>query len=190
MVKFTANIDVKMKKDAKGLMKELQALADKRVLVGVPEEADNRDEAGEKRPIGNAALAFIHDNGSPAAGIPARPFMKPGIDKAQNKINLQLRQAAGFFLDGDAEQGEMALHRVGMIGQNAIRNAIEEGENFAPLLRATLLGRIRSRKSLHEYFKNKPWRNDEKFEVISSFKPLIDTGELLKSISYVIEGVG
>ena len=79
MIQGEFSCTVKVKKDMRNLLKELDALAQKRVLVGVPEDADSRGEEGYKTPIGNAALAYIHDNGSPRQGIPARPFMQPGI---------------------------------------------------------------------------------------------------------------
>lgn len=185
MIKTTVSYTVNTKKDVRALFGDLEALAQKRVLVGVPQDEDPR-EKGEG--IGNAMLAYIHDNGSPAQGIPARPFMQPGIKKAKNKINQELKLAAQKFMLGNEEEGTVHLERAGFHAVSSIRKVIEKGIGFTPLKRATLLGRLRRRKSLHAYFKNKPWRNDEKFELLQSFKPLIDTGEMMKSITYVVEG--
>lgn len=187
MIATTINTQIKTIKDAKDILKELQQVASYRVLVGVPEENNERQE-GEK--IGNASLARIHDKGSPKAGIPPRPFMIPGIKKAQRTINKEMKAAAQLFLSGDTEQAHFALTRAGFAGQIGIQTIINQSIGFVPLKRGTLLGRIRKRKYLNKYFKNKPWRNDEKFELISSFKPLIDTAEMMKSITFVVEGPG
>jgi hypothetical protein len=160
------------------IWEELKVLADKRVLVGVTEDTSDRPDGK----LTNAFLAYIHDNGAPSRGIPARPFMKPGIAKAQGRINREMRLAAKSFIDGNASEGTLALHRAGMVAQNSIRMVISKGEGFSPLKRGTLLGRMRRRKYLYK----KLYKSQREL-YMSSFKPLIDTGELLKSISYQVE---
>jgi hypothetical protein len=172
------------KKDAKDLMKELKALSKNRVLVGVPEEENDR---GDGTGIGNAALAYIHDNGSPKQGIPARPFMQPGIARAQNRINNFMFIAAKKFMSNDKDGGMKALASAGLAAQNGIRGIIRDGVGFAPLKRGTLLGRIRKRKGLYNRFKKHPELSQDKEAMMASFKPLMDTNEMLKSITYVIE---
>jgi len=183
MVTPGVSLKIKTKKEAKVILKQLKALTGYRVLVGVPEENDPR-ETGEK--IGNAGLAYIHDNGSPLRGIPARPFMRPGIAKAQRQISINLKIAAAALLDGTKEGVLIALNTAGMIAQNSIRNVILAGEGFAPLKRSTLLGRLRRRKGLSMKYK-KPGMKAQKEEFLGSLKPLIDTAEMLKSISYIVE---
>ena len=69
MISVTSETTVKTIKSAENLMADLQAIAQYQVLVGVPEEKDTR----LKGEVGNAMLAYVHDNGSPKQGIPARP---------------------------------------------------------------------------------------------------------------------
>jgi len=183
MISFEATVKIKTKKDVDQIMAPLQALAKKRVLVGVPEAEDPRDN-DEK--IGNAALAYIHDNGAPSVGIPARSFMKPGIAKAQKKINRELRLAAHASMEGSPEGVDLALNAAGMIAQSSIQNIILEGQGFVPLKRATIFGRIRRRPYLKADFKN---NKGLKEEYIASAKPLMDTNQLLKAITYVIEDI-
>ena len=64
-------------------------LASTRVMVGVPAEKGSRSD-GE--PINNAALLYIHDNGAPEAGIPARETLMPGIMSVQGEINAGLEK--------------------------------------------------------------------------------------------------
>lgn len=184
MIAFEASVKIKTKRDFDDIMEPLQALGKKRVLVGVPENEDPREQDGGS--IGNAALAYIHDNGAPSVGIPARPFMQPGINKVQSKINRELRTAATAALEGTPEGVDLALNSAGMIAQSSIRNIIRTSEGFAPLKRATLLGRVRKRSYLMDKFKN---NKGLKEEYMASLKPLMDTNQLLRAITYVIEDI-
>ena len=171
------------------MVKDIIALTKKEVLVGVPEDKSTRDpdiwfEKGSiqvrKPKINNATLAAIHDNGSPKQNIPARPFMKPGIAKAQDRINKGMLQAAKAQLNKDSAGVAKAFEKVGLVAQAGIRNVINEGEGFSPLQRSTLLGRLRRRKAA------KKWTKDKRENVMESMHPLIDTGQLRNSISYVV----
>ena len=209
MISTTATVtEVKTKIDIESLLSELNALSKNRVLVGVPSEKSAREfsveewEDRKKNPIKdkitNAQLAFIHDRGSPKMNIPARPFMKPGIAKAQDQINREFKAAAMAKLDGKESQVQEKLHRAGLIAQNSIRNVIRRGEGFVPLKRGTLLARTRKRAyAWYQLSKAEmegaskaqkaAMRGAKREAIMGSFKPLIDTGALLKSISYVVE---
>ena len=113
--------------------------------------------------------------------------MQPGIKKAKVKIYLELKLASERFLAGDETEGQKHLEQAGMLAVSAIRMIIEKGAGFSPLKRATLLGRLRKRKSLYSQLKGK---KEDREEIMASFKPLIDTGEMMKSITYVVEDVG
>jgi hypothetical protein len=186
MIAFTQDVKINTKIDVQDILKNLQALSGNRVLVGVPEGEDPRS-SDPKAKVGNAALARIHDLGSPKQGIPARPFMKPGIAKAQNYINVALKEAASYWLAKDKEQFNMALVRAGFAAQTSIQNVINKGEGFVPLKRATLLGRLRKRKYLWNYY-HKPWMKDKKNEFLATLHPLIDSGSLRNAITFVVEG--
>jgi hypothetical protein len=164
---------------AEQMMKDVLELTKMQVLVGVPEEKDPR-ETGED--VGNAALAYIHDKGSPLAGIPARPFMDPGIKNAQEIINAEFMKLARKQLeDKDEDTIKKGFTRIGLIAQNSIKKIFNTSEGFAPLKRATLLGRLRKRKAA------KKWTDERREEVMISLKPLVDTGNLRNAISFVVE---
>ena len=95
--------------------------------------------------------------------------------------------ASQQFLAGDDEKGQKHLETAGVHAVSAIRMIIEKGTGFTPLKRATLLGRLRRRKSLHAKLKGK---KEKREEAMASFKPLIDTAEMMKSITYVVEEAG
>lgn len=153
---------VKITKDAvNDTIKAILKLAKKDVLVGVPESAGEHEDAE----ISNAALAYIHNYGAPAANIPARPFMEPGIETAKPKIVGQMKKAGQAATDRNVEAVEKSLHACGLIAQNSVRAAITDGD-FAPLKPATVKARERAGHS--------------------GDKPLIVTGQLRNAITYVV----
>lgn len=184
---ISAKVTVKTDK-MKKILEDLQALGDAQVLVGVPAASsiNERKPVGEEKRdssnVTNAFLAYIHDNGSPVAGIPAREFMRPGIRKVQNKISKLLSSAARAFLDKNEGEAFKELTRAGLVASSSIKEVINDGEGFEPLKRGTLLGRVRSRK----YLKKLP--KDQKEEVMASFHPLVWTGQLRNAITYVVRG--
>jgi hypothetical protein len=139
----------------------LASMTRRRVLVGVPSDKSAR----KAEPITNASLAYIHDNGSPAASIPARPFMLPGIAKARPKAVAVLKAAAakGFT---DSTAVERGLNAAGLICASEIKNVVRSQEGFAPLAASTLASRKRRK--------------------FTGTKALIETGQLLNSITYVV----
>lgn len=146
-------------------MKALTALTRKDVLVGVPEGTRQRRSG----PINNAALAYIHDNGSPQQNIPQREFLRPGIKMVQDDIATRFRQTARKALDGNVEDVEKGLNAAGLIAQKAVRRKITVGP-FAPLKSATIKARSRRHKG----------RTSKKVT------PLLDTGQLRHAVNFVI----
>ncbi|MCX5495374.1 hypothetical protein OSH11_11700 [Kaistia dalseonensis] len=148
------------------LMKAIKSLTQDRVLVGVPADKGERQPGDEDEgPINNAALAYIHDNGAPEANIPARQFMIPGIENAKDAIASRLKAGAKNALLGKVDAADIALNRAGLIAQNSIRSKIDDGP-FTPLAPATLANRRRRGRS--------------------GEKPLIDTAQMQRSITYVV----
>lgn len=171
------------------------------LLVGVPAEKDARND-GE--PITNAELAYIHTHGvdrpavrnhirnlraasnqpyaqarntaqnlyrasmgSPAHGIPPRPIIEPAITANKEEINKRLKTIMDLFLSGEESKGEEKLRSLGMFAQNKVRAWFTDPRNgWAPLSPATKKAKSKGGKSKDN--------------------PLIDTGELRKSITYVV----
>jgi hypothetical protein len=164
-----------------GISSALKLLAQNEVLVGFPEDTTDRpDDAG----MTNAALGYIHDNGAPEANIPPRPFMLPGIAKAQTTIAAKLGETMRAALNnGNAQTIEKGLTQAGLIGKLAIQNEINSG--LSPALADSTLrsrGRGRTKSAQEELARRKAG------EAPSSAlaKPLIVTGELRNAINYVI----
>jgi len=154
----------KVSSDDDGLRKleaDLKAIANKQVLVGVPEEKTERKDTDR---INNAQLMYIHTNGSPVMGIPARAVIEPAIEAEDNKeaIATELGGAVKAYLDKDPKTSNKQLKRAGMVAQNACRAWFEDSRNNWP--------------------PNSPLTIAKK----GSDKPLIDTSQLRKSIIHVI----
>jgi hypothetical protein len=169
------------------------ALVKKEVLVGVPaDKAERKTEPGEKEGMNNATIAYIQDNGSPAANIPARPFMQPGITAAQSPISARMKQAALNVIDGGEDAGDTALNQAGLIAQSSIRKVIGEGIP-PPLAPSTVANRFRQRKTKTrrkgetEYLRLiGQGSSAEDAQKATGIKPLLNTGQLRNSITYVL----
>lgn len=158
-------------------------LSKKDVLVGVPSDTSERkDNEGE---MNNATIAYIQDNGSPAANIPARPFMVPGIEGCSDKLSGQFKKGAQDIISGNEGAIEASLTKAGLIAQASIRNKINEGIP-PPLADSTLKARIRSGKAVKGAKAELKSRFEGNPPSMSSAKPLVHTGQLRNSISFVV----
>ena len=142
----------------------IEKLTSQEVLVGIP-----HGEARSDTDMTNAQIGYIQETGSPAMNLEARAFLAPGVEDCQELISTQLTKAADEALKGNNQGVGRCLNRAGMIAQNGVRAKINTGD-FAPLSEATLRARRRAGKT--------------------RTKPLIDTGQLRNSITYIIKKVG
>ncbi len=174
---------------AVGIVKALQELIGKQVLVGIPEAHDARTQSG---PITNAALAYIHEFGAPAANIPARPFLIPGVRKAEPQYTPHLRAACNAALDGDSAKSDHSLVRAGIVAENSAKREISTG-NFVPLSPLTIARRHESRQT--QSMRKSEVRylelvghgmSPESAQAATGIRPLINTGQMRNSITSVV----
>lgn len=147
-----------------GIFEAIEKLTSQEVLVGIP-----HGESRSDTDMTNAQIGYIQETGSPAMNLEARAFLAPGVEDCQELVSTQLTKAADEALKGNNQGIERCLNRAGMIAQNSVRAKINSGD-FAPLSEATLRARRRAGKT--------------------RTKPLIDTGQLRNSITYIIKKVG
>lgn len=154
----------------KAVLASIRSLTANQVLVGVPSTTAEREpDPDDPQPLTNAEIGYIQENGAPEANIPARPFLKPGVTEAVPDIAARYEKGARAVLDGRMASIDQVHAHVGLIAQNAVRRKITDGP-FAPLKESTLAKR-RARGRTGE-------------------KPLIDTGALRNSLTYVIRPKG
>jgi hypothetical protein len=147
--------------DFDSVRKGIAHLSRMRAYVGVPEK--NASRPGE--PVNNAELMYIHTNGSPLRNIPPRPVIEPAIEASDNRsmIEDELAECADAELDGKIDEAINHLVRAGTIGSNAAKRWFRDPRNGWP--------------------ENAPSTIAKK----GSDRPLIDTGELRRSITHVEE---
>lgn len=165
------------------VLKAMAGLVQQDVLVGVPASSVDRREPGQ---MNNATLAYIHDTGAPAANIPARPFMGPGIRAEQDEITDRLKKAAGAALDGNQARVQQQLTGAGVAGQSGVRGAINDGVP-PPLATSTLKARLRQtqrgREGVRQELANRAAGEAPSTDLA---KPLVNTGQMRNAITYVV----
>lgn len=171
-----------IKKDRlRQVLQSINGLVDQQVLVGVPDSTAGRKDEGA--PLSNAEIGYIQENGAPEINLPARPFLVPGVASAQSKTLPQLQKGVEAALDGDIDAARRRLSSAGLIAQSSVRKRINSGITPA-LSEATLRERARrGRKGAKEELARRAAGEKPGTELA---KPLIDTGQLRNSITYVV----
>jgi hypothetical protein len=161
------------------------------VLVGIPKEKNTRRDS----PIGNAALAYIHEFGSPAHNIPARPFLYPGLKRVRGPIIEEMHKASQAALTGEGFNVDMSMHRVGIIARNSVVKEITDpNPPFTPLKPATIRARLRRTAAGRRKLKQikgqgkslTQWAAETDAAGSLNVHPLIDTAQLRAAITYVV----
>lgn len=159
------------------------------VYVGIPEEKTGRKEDS----INNAQLLYIHTNGSELRKIPARPVIEPAIEAKGNKeqITAELEKALESLLDKKPEKAKRYLKRAGMVGQNIARAWFEDSRNgWAPNSIATARAKAFKLKGKVKQAFNKRISEGGTVQDVEVSRPLIDTGQMRKAITYVVKENG
>lgn len=134
------------------------------VLLGVPAStAIERENEDEKEPVNNAELLAIHEKGSIDGSLPARPLIEPVIEQEKSFIKRSFDKYLSLSSDGKLEEANIVL------------------EKLAIYLEGKLV----------EYFDNNVWAPNAPGTIKrkGSAKPLIDTGDLRRSIrAFVYKG--
>lgn len=159
----------------------LRMLGDRRILAGIPAERVNRQDGKAT----NAEIGYINETGDPAARIPARPFLAPAVAAMQSDIVEYLKRAGELALKGDPAGTDRTMHALGLLAQNRIRAFITAGI-APPLATSTLRQRIAARTAIAGAKAELRRRFGGGTPGIDLAKPLIATGQLRNSITYVI----
>lgn len=156
----------KVKKDLTSLIdmqKKMAFMADNQLYVGIPQEHTNRKEG-----VTNAELLFIHTNGSPIKNIPPRPVIEPVLENNKQRIQKRVNLGIKTLLEtGNEEKALGELKKAGIDATNLTRRWFKNPENGWPPNSPSTARRKRRKGS-------------------TTIWPLIDTQEMLKSITYVL----
>ena len=160
----------KIKEETNNVSKQFEAIEftkNNSVYVGVQQ----KDTTREGDDVTNPELLFIHTNGSPARNIPARPVIEPAIHNDRERLGNMMKKAAEYVLDGEYSEALRQLELVGMRGQKVARDWFYNPENhWEPNVPSVIAEKLKK-------------GSDDP-------KPLIDTNELHKSITYFVKKGG
>ena len=135
-----------------------------RILMGVPSStAGDRETDDENEPINNAELLAIHEHGTIDGRLPARPLLEPVIKQEKTYIKKSFEKYISLMNDDEKEKASSVLDRLALYLQG----------------------------KLVEYFDNNNWVPNAPSTIKrkGSAKPLINTGDLRRSIqAFVDEG--
>ena len=166
------------------LAQKIARAARTEVLVGIPRSKAMRP--GDE--ISNAELAYINEKGDPARRIPPRPFMEPGLQRCRDQVRDVM--AAGVQQLAQGGSLRPAAKRVGLICQASIRGVFTDND-WKPLSPRTIMARAQRTVSKRKGFdKKSPERQRtmlaKELARRANDRPLIDTGALRRSITYVV----
>lgn len=191
MVNFTALCNTS---GIGSILRAVMPVAKKEVLVGIPAENSPREHASADN-LNNAELLYIQSHGVRTAEmraemqphldagmkyskahslyiqshgsalwhIPPRPVLEPSVEANKDRIGKQLAKASTAAIQGDDAKRDLFLERAGQVAENAAKRWFENPENGWP--------------------PNSPVTIARK----GSDKPLIDTGEMRKAITHIIQ---
>lgn len=137
--------------------KNLQQFKDSVVKAGVLAK-DGSQNHGEGMTV--FQIGMIHEFGVPEKNIPRRSFIRVSIENNIKEIT-KLIENNHRLVSENAMSAKTALDRIGIKAQNTIK----------------------------ESFRNNDWKANSRATIKrkGSSRPLIDTGQLIGSISYIVE---
>lgn len=171
------------------LAKVVQQMGRKDVLVGIPRENAARKD-GEQ--MNNAARAYILDRGSPAAHIPARPFLEPGVQDAMPRATAYMKQGTLKALKGDMSALDRGLTAAGIAAETAVRKRINS--NLPPPLSPFTVmwrhrdrggGRMRKSEVTYGALVNIGY-TPAQAQAATGIKSLVNTGEMRNAVTHVL----
>lgn len=157
------------------------------------------EEPGSGFPVAKAA--YMSEFGYASSNIPPRPFLRPAIAKNEKKWDVYIANLIKRTFKGELELWQ-AFERLGIVVQSDIQASIDAVHS--PSLKwATIRARYRRRSG--GYKKTFESENKATGGIVgirkakkardaagggvghSIEKPLIDTGTMIKSVSYIVE---
>ncbi len=173
-----------------GILERLAGLKKRAIYVGIPQEESSREDEkvtnaellfihtnGARRrsmikemdaamdsgkSYSKAYDLYIHTHGSPLWQSPPRPVIEPAIAAHAKEIAREFKGIYEAAAKGNIQAEERAIHRTGIVAQNAARGWFTDPRNG--------------------WAENAPSTIAQK----GSDKPLIDTGAMRKAIVYVV----
>lgn len=157
------------------LAKHLDKIDNTDVLIGIPQEYNEAN--GD---ITNAQLLYIHSNGSPINNLVPRPTVEPTIEEEKEKIS----NSYGIALSKGLKDQDMSpdLNKLGLYLSNKVKAKFGSDE-LEPLKEST---KKQKAKKITKAKKGKTVQKLQSEFIEGNGNPLIGTGQLRNSVTYVI----
>jgi hypothetical protein len=164
------------------VVNSIRKLSRTRVYVGIPATTPPRSDTT----LTNAVIGYLMEHGIPERNVPARPFLVPGVRSVQDKTTEGLKRAAQYSLDGHYDQMLRQMGAVGLTAVSAVRGVIQ-ARIPPPLAARTVQSRLRKTQAGRRRLRNMQKAGTDLYKWgAANLTPLIDTGNLRNSITYVI----
>lgn len=147
-------------KEGANFKKTLEELNRLKVMIGLQQGQKNQDGTDL------VDIALFNELGT--ENIPSRPFLRDSVDANADKINAFLKRAVKIILRGGT--AEDVLKKIGVFQKGLIQKQIVDGD-FVPNAPATIKRKLKKKRK-------------------GSVTPLVDNGDLRKSINFVIKEKG
>ncbi len=182
-MKYGGDADVYVSQDnVKSILAAIRDLTSKRVMIGIPAENAERPDSE----VTNALIGYVLETGAPERNLPARPFLVPGVEAITETATTRLKRAGISALQGNPSDANNQLVAIGLLGAGSVKDKMDTGP-FAPLADATLENRVSkkggSQVGAAEELASRKAGNPPGTDLA---QPLIDTGNLQNSVTYVV----
>lgn len=151
--------------------KNLQQFKDSVVKAGVLAK-DGSQQHSEGMTV--FQIGMIHEFGVPEENIPRRSFIRVPIENNIKEITKLIENNHRLVAE-NSMSAKVALDRIGIKAQNTIKESFRNND-WEPNASITIEGGWMTKNGKRFFIKGK-----------KSTKPLIDTGQLIGSISYIVE---
>lgn len=165
------------------LRRAIDVLGGNEALIGIPSDKSGRSD----EPFGNAEIGYVQENGSPVNNIPARPFLKPGVEACMPEAILLLEEAAREALRGDAQGVKARLTAIGMRAVEHV-HAMFANNDWEQLQQATLDARTRKQLGPEKIAKLR--EQGEDIPPPTRNKVLQYSRQLIRAITHVVRTKG
>jgi hypothetical protein len=157
------------------LAEAIKRLSNTTVMVGIPSDQEGGTGKRTDGPMNNATIGYIHETGAPASNIPARPWLGPGIRLNQRQWTALMKRAGELAFSGKMAEADRAWNAAGLTAVSGVKARIQS--NIPPPLSPRTVARRVARRGGGT-------------ATASDFTALIDTAQLINSITYVVRQKG
>jgi hypothetical protein len=148
---------------SKHLQKSIEAISKAEIKVGFFEHSQHETDKGT---VPTASIAAVQELGSIKRNIPARPFLNPALEEKRDENVRLMLDAAKDALNGGSLSANLEQIGGKLVGD--VQTKITEITQ-PPLKKSTIAARARRHS-----------------KGIASDKPLVDTGQMLRAVSYEV----